>query len=80
MVTKCFAHPPMPIGADAVSNSLPESHHEPRKGGDSEANQVPSPSPLPRPAQAVEHDEQRVKDQEKDVEYLQPQSSHDKYN
>ena len=80
MVTKCFAHPPMPISTDAVPDSLPESHHEPRKGGDSKANQVPSTSPFPRPAQAIEHDEQRVKDQKEDIQTLQRQVVHEDGN
>ena len=66
----------MPIGANAVANSLPKAHHEPREGGDGESDEIPFPGSLPCPAETIEHDEQRVKDQEEDIQKLESGGAH----
>ena len=66
----------MPIGANAVTNSLPKAHHEPRKCGDCEGDEIPFPSPLQCPAEAIEHDEQRVEDEEEDIQKLKSGVAH----
>lgn len=64
------AHLPVPVGAKAITPSIPDAQHKPRKRGEKKRKQVPFACSAEYPAEHVEEGPGRMEEKEEYVEKL----------